>query len=124
MAIAFAVLIAVLRPSVSEMWQESGWFFGMATVVAYVVGVGGVLETFVRQTWLTESGIHYRSPFGRTTFVAYKRVRELVIEPDEALVIQYDSNRRLKVYAKEGDPEIIIEAMRRFLNPEIRVITV
>lgn len=123
-AVGLALLMAVLRPSVPEMWRESGWFFGVAVVIAYVVAVGAVLETFVRQTWLTERGIHQRSMFGQTTFVPYAHVQELVIEGGDALVVKYQSNRRLKVHAKEGRPESIIEAMRRFLDPEVRVVTV
>jgi len=123
-AVAAVVLLAILRPSVSGMWRESGWFFGVATVVAYGVVAGAVLETFVRQTWLTEQGIHQRSMFGQVRFVPYGQVQELVIEPDEALVVKCQNGRRLKVHAKEGHPEAIIEAMRRFLDPEIRVVTV
>lgn len=123
-AVAGVVLLAVLRPSVSEMWRESGWFFGVATVVAYVVVAGALLETFVRQTWLTEHGIHQRSMFGAVKFVPYGHVQELVIERDEALIVKYESGRRLKVHAKEGAPDAIIEAARPFLNPEIRVVTI
>ncbi len=123
-AVGFALLMAVLRPSVSELWRESGWFFGVAVVIAYVVAAGGVLETFVRQTWLTATGIHQRSMFGQMKFVPYGQVQELVIERDEALVVKYRENRRLKVHAKEGSPEAMIEAARRFLDPNIRVVTV
>jgi len=123
-AVGFATLLAVLRPSVSEMWKESGWFFGIAVVIAYLFSVLGLLETFVRQTWLTEKGIFQRSMFGRTKFVPYGHVQELVIERDEALLVKYQDNRRLKVHAKEGNPEAIIEAARRFLDPNIRVVTV
>ena len=123
-AVAGAVLLAVLRPSVAEMWRDSGWFFGIAAVVAYIVVAGSLLETFVRQTWLTDTGIHQRSMFGQIRFIPYAEVQELLIERDEALVVKYRNNRRLKVHAKEGHPEAIIEAMRRFLDPEIRVITV
>ncbi len=123
-AVGLAMLLIVLRPGVRETWESSGWFFGVGLAFVYVIALLGLLETFLRQTWFTESGIHYRSLFGRTTFVAYTQVRELVIENDEALIIKYDNSRCLKVYAKEGDPEAIIEAMRRFLNPDIRVITI
>jgi uncharacterized membrane protein YobD (UPF0266 family) len=123
-AIGFAALLAVLRPSVSGMWKESGWFFGVAVVIAYVFAISGLLETFVRQTWLTDTGIHQRSMFGQTRFVPYAQIQELVIERDEALVVKYQNRRRLKVHAKEGNPEAIIEAARPFLNPEIRVVTV
>jgi len=79
---------------------------------------------FVRQTWLTDTGIHQRSMFGQTKFVPYGEIHELVIERDEALLVKYQNNRSLKVHAKEGDPEAMIEAMRRFLDPETRVVTV
>lgn len=62
--------------------------------------------------------------FGQTRFVRYGQIQELVIERDEALLVKYQGNRSLKVYAKECDPEIVIEAMRQFLDPEIRVVTV
>lgn len=123
-AVGFALLMAVLRPGVPEIWRESGWFFGVAVVIAYVIAIGGVLETFVRQTWLTATGIHQRSMFGQMKFVPYGQVQELVIERDEALVVKYRDNRRLKVHAKEGAPDAIIEAARPFLNPEIRVVTI
>ncbi|HET6260837.1 MAG TPA: hypothetical protein VFG99_01185, partial [Chloroflexia bacterium] len=89
-AVAAVVLLAILRPSVSEMWRESGWFFAASTVVAYAVVAGALLETFVRQTWLTEEGIHQRSMFGAVKFVPYPRVQELVIEGDEALIVRYE----------------------------------
>ena len=123
-AVGFAMLMAVLRPSAPQMWRESGWLIGVAVVTAYVFALGGMLETFVRQTWLTDMGIHQRSMFGQTRFIPYAEVQELLIERDESLVVKYQNNRRLKVHAKEGHPEAIIEAMRRFLDPEIRVITV
>ncbi len=124
MAIGLGGLLAFLRPSVLEIWQSSGWFFGVGLVVVYGLAVLALLETFVRQTWVTNTGIHQRSLFGQTKFVPYGQVQELVIERDEALVVKYRDNRRLKVYAKEGDPEAIIEATRRFLDPNIRVVTV
>ncbi|MBE7542344.1 MAG: hypothetical protein M9913_13255 [Bryobacteraceae bacterium] len=124
MAVALASLLVWLRPSVSETWQSSGWFFGVGLVFLYGLAASGLLETFVRQTWLTDTGIHQRSMFGQTRFIPYAEVQELLIERDEALVVKYQNNRRLKVHAKEGHPEAIIEAMRRFLDPEIRVITV
>lgn len=123
-AVGFAALLAVLRPSVSETWRESGWFFGIAVIVAYGFAVSGLLEMFVRQTWLTEDGIFQRSMFGATRFISYDQVHELVIHREEALVVKCRDNRRIKVHAKEGDPEAIIEAMRRFLNPETRVVTI
>lgn len=123
-AVAGVALLALLRPSVPEMWRESGWFFGAATVVAYVVVVGALLETFVRQTWLTERGIHQRSLFGTTRFIPYDRVQELEVHREEALLVKCPDKRRIKIHAKEADPEAMIEAMRRFLDPEVRVVTV
>ncbi|MBI4905288.1 MAG: hypothetical protein HY820_16765 [Acidobacteria bacterium] len=122
-AVIGVVLLAILRPSVIGMWRESGWFFGGAVVVTYVVVVGAVMETFLRQTWLTNEGIHQRSMFGQVRFIPYGQVQELVIERDEALLVKYQNGRRLKVHAKEASPEAIIEAARPFLSPEIRVIT-
>lgn len=124
MAVGLAALLGWLRPSVSEIWQSSGWFFGIGLVFLYGLAVLFLLEMFIRQTWLTERGIHQRSMFGQTRFVPYAQVQELVIERDEALVVKYQDNRRLKVHAKEGHPEAIVEAARRFLDPEIRVVTV
>jgi hypothetical protein len=123
MAVGLAVLVALLRPSVSEIWQSSGWFFGVGVVFLYALSLLFVLETFVRQTWLTNTGIHQRSLFGKTRFVPYGHVQELVIERDEALIVKYQGDGRLKVHAKEGDPEAIIEAARSFLDPNIRVVT-
>jgi len=111
-AVASVVLLVVLRPSVSEMWRENGWFFGIGTVGAYVFVIGGFLESFVRKTWLTDRGIHQRSIFGQVRFVPYSQVQELIIEPDEALLIQCRNGSRLKIYAKESDPDATIEAMR------------
>jgi uncharacterized membrane protein YobD (UPF0266 family) len=124
MAVVLGVIIVWLRPSISETWQSSGWFFGVGLVFLYGLAVAFLLETFVRQTWLTDKGIHQRSMFGQTRFIPYAEVQELLIERDEALVVKYQNSRRLKVHAKEGHPEAIIEAMRGFLDPEIRVITV
>lgn len=84
----------------------------------------GLLETFVRRTWLMQTGTYQRSLFGATTFVSYGDVRELVIEGQEALIVKYGDGRRLKVYSLEGDPEAIIEAARSFLDPNLPVITV
>lgn len=123
-AMGLAALLGFLRPSVSEMWRSSGWFFGVGVVFVYVLSMLGLLETFLRQTWFTETGIRQRSLFGRTRFVPYGQVQELVIERDEALVVKYRDNQRLKVHAKEGDPEAIIEVARPFLDPDIRVMTV
>lgn len=124
MAVALGALIVWLRPNISETWQSSGWFFGVGLVFLYGLAAASLLETFVRQTWLTDTGIHQRSMFGQVRFVPYSQVQELVIEPDEALLVKCRNGRRLKVHAKEGHPEAIIEAMRRFLDPEIRVVTV
>jgi hypothetical protein len=123
-AIGLAVLLALLRPSVLDIWRSSGWFFGGGLIFLYGLAVLFLLEVFVRQTWLTDIGIHQRSMFGQTRFVPYGQVQELVIERDEALLVKYQSNRSLKVHAKEGDPEAMIEAMRQFLDPEIRVVTI
>ncbi|HNY42360.1 MAG TPA: hypothetical protein PKJ41_18295 [Bryobacteraceae bacterium] len=123
-AIGLAVLLALLRPSVPEIWRSRGWFFGGGLIFLYGLAVLFLLEVFVRQTWLTDTGIHQRSMFGQTKFVPYGEIHELVIERDEALLVKYQNNRSLKVHAKEGDPEAMIEAMRRFLDPETRVVTV
>lgn len=120
-AVLFAALFVFLRPSVTKMWEDSGWFIGLAVLVAYLFAVLGLLETFVRQTWLTSTGIHQRSMFGQTRFVPYGQIQELVIKRDEALLVKYQNNRSVKVHAKEGDPEAIIDAARPFLNPDIRV---
>ena len=123
-AVGFAALLAVLRPNIAETWKMDGWFFGVGAVLAYGFAVSGLLEMFVRQTWLTEKGIFQRSMFCVTKFVPYGHVQELVIERGEALVVKYENNRRLKVHAKEGNPEVIIKAVRPFLNPDIRVVTI
>jgi hypothetical protein len=124
MAVGLAALLVWLRPGVPETWQSSGWFFGVGVIFLYGLAAAFLLETFVRQTWLTDTGIHQRSMFGQVRFVPYGEVQELIIEPDEALLVRCQNGRRLKVHAKEGHPEAIIEAMRRFLDPEIRVVTV
>jgi uncharacterized membrane protein YobD (UPF0266 family) len=106
------------------MWQDSGWFVGLSVLLAYVFAFLGLLETFVRQTWLTDDGIHQRSMFGQTRFIPYATVQELVIKQDESLVVKPQDSRSLKVHAKEGNPDAIIDVMRRFLDPEVRVVTV
>ena len=117
-------LLRLLRPSVSDIWRSNGWFFGGPLIFLYGLAVLFLLEAFVRQTWLTDIGIHQRSMFGHTRFVPYGQIQGLVIERDEALLVNFQNNRSLKVHAKEGDPEAIIEAMRQFLDPEIRVVMV
>lgn len=123
-AIGLAVLLALLRPSVSDIWRSSGWFFGGGLIFLYGLTVLFVLEVFVRRTWLTDAGIFQRSMFGRTRFVPYGQIQELLIQRDEALIVKYQGEQRLKVHAKEGDPEAIIEVARRYLDPNLRVVTV
>lgn len=123
-AVGLALILALLRPSVPDIWRSSGWFFGGGLIFLYGLAVLFILEVFVRQTWLTGTGIHQRSMFGQTRFVPYGQIQELVIRRDDALLVKYQNSRSLKVHAKESDPEVVIEAMRQFLDPEIRVVTV
>jgi len=122
-AVGLAALVGLLRQSVPAIWRSEGWFLGVGLIFIYILAGLFLLETFIRKTWFTESGIRQRSLFGRTRFISYRHVKELVIQSDEALVVKYGRNQCLKVHAKEGDPQAIIEAARPFLNPEIRVIT-
>lgn len=64
--------------------------------------------------------------FGFTRFIPYDQIQELVlvIQRGEALILKSKNSQTLKVHAKEGDPEAIIEAIRQYLDPEIRVVTV
>jgi uncharacterized membrane protein YobD (UPF0266 family) len=116
-ALGGIVIFAILRPNITVTWRNEGWFFGVGLLVAYLFVVLGFLEAFVRQTWLTNGGFRQRSMFGRTRFVPYDQIQELVIERDEALIVKYQNNRRLKIHAKEGNPETIIERARKFLDP-------
>lgn len=123
-AVLFAALLAVIRPGFGAIWKEDGWLFGIGALIAYAFAVAGLLESFIRQTWLTSSGFYQRSMFGRTRFVPYADVAELVIHRDEALVVKCRNKQHLKVHAKEGEPEAIIEAARPFLDADTRVVTV
>lgn len=117
-------MFAVLRPNVIETWQAEGWFFGLGLMAVYLLIALAVLETFVRRTTFTNAGVHQRSMFGFTRFIAYSHIRELTIRRGEALILKSENGRSVKIHAKEGDPEVIIEAMRPFLDPETRVVTV
>lgn len=108
----------------SATWREDGWFFGLGVIVVYAFAFLGLLDVFVRRTWLTDAGMFQRSMFGATKFAPYGQIQELLIKRDEALIVKYRGDRSLKIHAKEGDPEAVIEAMRQFLDPEIRVVTV
>ena len=116
-------MFAVLRPSVVSV-AIRGWYFGLGLVGVYLLAGLAILETFVRRTAFTEAGVYQRSMFGLTRFMAYQQIRELVVQRGEALVLKSKNNQSLKIHAKEGDPEAIIEAIRRFLDPEARVVTV
>jgi hypothetical protein len=122
-AIGLAMLLALLRPSVPEIWHSSGWFFGGGLIFLYGLAAAFLLEVFVRRTWLTDQGIFQRSMFGKTRFVPYGQIQELLIQRDEALVVNYQGKQPLKVHAMEGDGEAIIEAMKPFLASEIHVVT-
>ncbi len=124
MALTLTALLALLHPSVVGIWQLSGWFFGVGAIFAYGLAVLFLLETFVRQTWITNTGIHQRSLLGQTRFIPHEQIKELVIERGEALVVKYRENLSIKVHAKESDPEEMIEMMRKFLDPNIRVLTI
>ncbi len=121
-SVAGAILFATLRPSVAETWRSEGWFFGVGLTCVYVLIAAAVLETFVRKTTFTREGVYHRSMVGITQRLAYTDIRELIIRRGEALVIKSDRGS-LKIHAKEGSPEAIIEAARPYLNPDIRVVT-
>lgn len=123
-AVGLVVLLGVLRPSVSEIWRSSGWFFGGGLIFLYGLTAGFLLEVFVRQTWLTDKGIFQRSMFGKTKFVPYGQIEELLIQRDEALVVRYQGEQRLKVHAMEGNAEALINVARRYLDPNLRVVIV
>ena len=78
----------------------------------------------MRRTWLTDQGIFQRSMFGRTRFVPYGQIQELLIQRDEALVVNYQGEQPLKVHAMEGNAAAIIETMKPFLASEIHVVTI
>ena len=117
-AIGLALLLALLRPSVPEIWRSSGWFFGGGLIFLYGLAAAFLLEVFVRRTWLTNRGIFQRSMFGKT------KIQELLIQRDEALIVNCQGEQPLKVHAMEGNAEAIIEAMKPFLASEIHVVTI
>lgn len=121
-SVAGTALFAALHPSVPETWRSEGWYFGLGLACVYLLIAAAVLETFVRKTTFTGEGVYQRSMIGTTQRLAYSDVRELIIRRGEALVIKSE-RRSLKIHAKEGSPEAIIEAARPYLNPDIRVVT-
>jgi hypothetical protein len=123
-AVGLAMLLVVLRPSVVEIWGASRWSFGGGLVFLYGLATAFLLEVFVRRTWLTDKGIFQRSMFGKTTFVPYGQIEEFLIQRHEALVVRYQGEQRLKVYAIEGNPKALIEVARRHLDPNLRVVTI
>ena len=121
--LGIGVLVLFLSPSVPSIWRSRDWFLGIGLVIVYVVGVGSFLEVFVRRTLLTEAGIQQRSLFGMVRFVPYEKIEEF-IKSGHALIVKYEPNRRIKIYAKEGDPEAILEVASKYVEPNTRVVTV
>ena len=63
-ALGFVVLLMWLLPEMPEILRSKGWLFGVGVAFTYVLAVMGLLETFVRRTWLMQTGIYQRSLFG------------------------------------------------------------
>jgi hypothetical protein len=122
--LGLGVLVLFLSPSIPGIWRSGDWFLRVGLVIVYVMAVGSFLEVFVRQTLLTEAGIQQRSLLGTVRFVPYEKIQEFIIERGERLIVKYETNRRLKIYAKEGDPEAILEAASKYVDPNTRVVTV
>ena len=62
-ALGFVVLLMWLLPEMLEILRPKSWF-GVGVAFTYVLAVMGLLETFVRRTWLMQTGIYQRSLFG------------------------------------------------------------
>lgn len=120
--LAAACMLAIFRPSIVGIWRSEGWLLGSGLAAAYVIVGLAVLEVFIRRTVFRNNGVSQRSMFGRRRFLAYERIREMIIKPGESLTLKAVNSPGLRVHSKEGSPEGIVDAIKPFLNSEIRVV--
>lgn len=115
-------MILILLPSIPQIWRQD-WILGLGVCLAYLISGAALLETHMRKTIFTDSGIYQRTMFGAGRLILYAQVCELVIRRGESLIIKSQQGKSLKIHAKEGGPEDIVQTIEPFLSPETRVTT-